>query len=106
MGILGGVCGLLFVGLLFWRGISGLQSQRSYFARATIAGSLAACAGLLLHGLVDFNFHIPANALIFLLLSGIATADWMKAPILHFIPTASESSESTLPFSRPITYNI
>ena len=77
-GMVGGVCGLAFIGLLFWRGLASLQSARESFARATVAGSLAACIGLLLHSLVDFNLHIPSNALIFLLLSWIATADWTK----------------------------
>jgi len=77
-GIVGGVCGLAFIGLLFWQGHAKLQSARGSFARAMIAGSLAACTGLLLHSLVDFNLHIPSNALIFLLLSWIATADWTR----------------------------
>ena len=33
-------------------------------------GAVAACCALLAHSLVDFNLHIPANALIFLTLSG------------------------------------
>jgi O-antigen ligase len=77
-GIAGGLCGLSFIGLFFWRGRVGLQSAGGYFARAMIAGSLVACAGLLLHSLVDFNLHIPSNALIFLLLSCIATNNIAK----------------------------
>ena len=72
---MGGVCGLAFIGLLFWQGLASLQSARGSFARAAIAGSLAACVGLLLHSLVDFNLHIPSNALIFLLLACTATAN-------------------------------
>ncbi len=74
-GLIGGICGLSFIGLLFWQGLASLQSARDSFARATVAGSLAACAGLLLHSLVDFNLHIPSNALIFLLLASTATAN-------------------------------
>jgi hypothetical protein len=73
-GLIGGICGLSFIGLLFWQGLASLQSARGLFARATIAGSLAACAGLLLHSLVDFNLHIPSNALIFVLLAFTATS--------------------------------
>ncbi|MGC2330313.1 MAG: O-antigen ligase family protein [Candidatus Acidiferrales bacterium] len=73
-GLVGGLCGLSFVGLLFWRGLANLQVAERAFARATLAGALAACAGLLVHSLVDFNLHIPSNALIFLLLACIATA--------------------------------
>ncbi len=72
-GLVGGLCGLSFIGLLYWRGLAGLQFAENAFARAIVAGSLAACAGLLLHSLVDFNLHIPSNALIFLLLACIAT---------------------------------
>jgi O-antigen ligase len=95
-GILGGVCGLSFIGLLFWRGMAGLQFAGGHFARAMIAGSLAACSGLLLHSLVDFNLHIPSNILIFLLLSCIATADWPNASLYRSVPPTSESNESTL----------
>ncbi len=87
-GIVGGMCGLAFIGLLFWQGLAKLRSAERLFARAMIAGSLAACVGLLLHSLVDFNLHIPSNALIFLLLSIIVTVDWTKM----FVLRTSESS--------------
>jgi O-antigen ligase len=74
-GLVGGLCGLSFIALLFWRGLASLQFAERAFARAILAGSLAACAGLLVHSLVDFNLHIPSNALIFLLLACIATAE-------------------------------
>src|SRR5208282_2806349 len=74
-GVVGGLIGLSFVGLLIWRGLASLQLAGSSLARAIIAGSLAACCGLLLHSLVDFNFHIPSNGLTFLLLSSIAAAE-------------------------------
>ena len=77
-GVLGGLIALSFIGLLLWRSLANLQFAGSSLARAIIAGSLAACSGLLLHSLVDFNLHIPSNALIFLLLSCFATADWTK----------------------------
>ena len=86
-GIVGGMCGLAFIGLLFGR-VSQFAVCRRLFARAMIAGSLAACVGLLLHSLVDFNLHIPSNALIFLLLSIIVTVDWTKM----FVLRTSESS--------------
>jgi hypothetical protein len=31
------------------------------------------CIGLLIHSMVDFNLHIPSNALLFLLLAAMAT---------------------------------
>jgi O-antigen ligase len=74
-GVLGGLIGFSFIGLLLWRGLASLQFAGSSLARAIIAGCLAACSGLLLHSLVDFNLHIPSNGLIFLLLSCVATAE-------------------------------
>jgi O-antigen ligase len=74
--IVGGLIGLSFIGLFSWRGLASLQLARSSLARAIIVGSLAACSGLLVHSLVDFNLHIPSNTVIFLFLSCLATADW------------------------------
>jgi O-antigen ligase len=73
-GLAGGLCGLAFLVLFFWQNLNNLQASRGRLPPAVIAGSLAACAGLLLHSLVDFNLHIPANALIFLLLASLATS--------------------------------
>lgn len=73
-GVVGGLCGLGFIVLLFWIGLQNLRSAADRSRRAIVAGSLAACAGLLLHSLVDFNLHIPANALLFLLLAWLATS--------------------------------
>jgi hypothetical protein len=42
---------------------------------------------LLVHSLVDFNLHIPANLLLFLLMSLLATAE-----IQQGVPARSRSS--------------
>jgi O-antigen ligase len=84
-GIAGGLCGMSFVGLLFWRGLVNLRSSQRRAAKAVYAGSLAACCGLLLHSLVDFNLHIPANALIFLVLAAIATLEITESGTKHFL---------------------
>ncbi len=105
-GIVGGVFGLSFFLLLFWLGFSNLQSQCTPFARAAVAGALTSCTGLLLHGLVDFNFHIPANGLIFLLVSCIATLGHRKVSRYRHVALAAESSQSDLPFSASVTHNI
>jgi O-antigen ligase len=78
-GLVGGVCGALFVGLLFRRGFANFQVATGGSARALIAGPLTACAGMLLHSLVDFNLHIPSNALIFVLLAFLATTRMSEA---------------------------
>jgi hypothetical protein len=44
--------------------------------------------GLLVHSFSDFNFHIPANALIFMLLAALATSS--SAPLGPLpVPTSS-----------------
>lgn len=66
-GIAGGICGLLFLIGLFCEAQSRLKEEQSPFSQAIHAAGIVACFGLLVHGLVDFNFHIPANGLLFLL---------------------------------------
>jgi O-antigen ligase len=66
-GVIGGLCGLGFLALLFWTGWKILTAEREAMNLAFHAGALVACFGLLVHATVDFNFHIPSNALIFLL---------------------------------------
>jgi O-antigen ligase len=83
-GLVGGVCGALFMGLLFRRGFANFQVAAGGSARALVAGPLAACTGMLLHSLVDFNLHIPSNALIFLLLAFLTTTKTNEA--LHLTP--------------------
>ena len=89
-GVVGGVCMLGFIALLFQRGLSNLRSAKNPVSRSFYAGALVACAGLLLHSLVDFNMHIPSNALLFLLLAGLATFGRAKAEAVQ--PWASAPS--------------
>lgn len=73
-GIIGGICGALFLGLLFresW--LRFLQAKRPADLAYHI-GAFAACCGLFAHSFVDFNLHIPSNALIFFLQSALATS--------------------------------
>ena len=72
-GLIGGAFGLAFVALLFWFGYVNVRSHNSE-GRAFYASSLAACAGILLHSFVDFNLHLPSNALLFLIYAGLATS--------------------------------
>ena len=79
-GIVGGLCALGFVVLLFRRALTSLQSDQSAFILAARTGALVACSGLLLHSLVDFNLHIPSNALLFALLASLATSSLERQP--------------------------
>ena len=73
-GLMGGACAALLIGLLFRHGINRLRFARRSTSQAFHAGALVGCAGLLIHGLVDFNFHILSNALLFLLMAALATS--------------------------------
>jgi O-antigen ligase len=72
-GILGGLCWLAFLILWFWYSWKNIAQDRDKRYLAYHAGAFVACFGLLAHGTVDFNFHIPSNALIFLLQAALAT---------------------------------
>jgi O-antigen ligase len=74
-GLAGGLCGLSFIALLFSQATAKLRRARDGASRAVYAGCLAACTGLLLHSLVDFNLHIPSNGLLFLLMACLATSE-------------------------------
>ena len=72
-GILGALCGLAFLWFLFRQARTCFAAEQGHFSRAIHAGAIAALCGLLLHSLVDFNLHIPSNALLFLLQAHLAT---------------------------------
>ncbi len=74
-----------FAGSFFWSSFFGCPGK-FYVAGdprnfAYHAGALVACLGLLVHAGVDFNFHIPSNALIFLLQAALATTVFPALPL-------------------------
>ncbi len=73
-GLLGGFCGMTFLWLLYRESRKAFLSEQGHFSRALHAGAIAAVCGLLIHSFVDFNLHIPSNALLFLLQAYIATS--------------------------------
>lgn len=73
-GVLGALCGIVFLWLLFRESLGRFNSEQSHFSRALHAGAIVACGGLLLHSFVDFNLHIPANAILFLIQAQLATS--------------------------------
>ncbi len=73
-GIAGGICCLWFLGILFVESVKGLKELGSSFGAALNLSGLVGCCGLLVHSLVDFNLHIPANALLFFVSAHLATA--------------------------------
>jgi tetratricopeptide (TPR) repeat protein len=57
------------VSLKFWR---PLRADQRWHDRVMVGTGFAAWAALLVHSLVDFNLHIPANAHLFFALTGLA----------------------------------
>ena len=78
-GIVGILCCAWFLAMLFWHSLRQvLRSDRSFAAALHLSG-LIACTGFLVHSMVDFNLHIPANALLFFWMAFLATASLSSA---------------------------
>lgn len=73
MGLFGALCGAVFLWILFRDARKCFAAEQGHFSRAIHAAAITAICGLLLHSLVDFNLHIPSNALLFLLQAHLAT---------------------------------
>jgi len=73
-GVLGGLCCAWFLGVLLSQSLKRLRQLHDSFAGALQLSGLVACAGFLVHGLVDFNLHIPSNAFLFFLMAHLATS--------------------------------
>jgi O-antigen ligase len=73
-GIIGGLFGLAFLIILYRQGMRNLRRAQTPLTRSLYAGGLVACTGILVHELVDFNLHIPSNALIFLVIAYLTTS--------------------------------
>ncbi|OLC97964.1 MAG: hypothetical protein DMG35_04070 [Acidobacteria bacterium] len=74
-GGLGGLCCAWFLVVLLRRSLVRLRHNDYSFAGALQLSGMVACAGILVHALVDFNFHIPSNLLLFFLMAHLATAE-------------------------------
>jgi O-antigen ligase len=79
-GIAGAICGASFVSVLLFISLRQLLQRDKSFAAALHLSGLVACIGLLVHSLVDFNLHIPSNALLFLLMAHLATGEVIPSP--------------------------
>lgn len=79
-GIAGGLCCAWFIGVLLAESLKRLRQLNNSFAGALQLSGFVACSGFLVHSFVDFNLHIPANALLFFLMAHLATAEIRQAP--------------------------
>jgi O-antigen ligase len=80
-GILGGLCCAWFIAILFLVALRSLQEAAHTFAAVLRLAALVGCCGILVHSLVDFNLHIPANAFFFFLMALLATSPLPLAPV-------------------------
>jgi len=90
-GLLGGIFCALFLGVVALNAIKGLAQLGTSFGAALNLSGLIACVGILIHSLVDFNLHIPANALLFFVSAHMATA--RLQPTLPGVPNGQSRSE-------------
>jgi O-antigen ligase len=81
-GFAGALCCALFLFGVFRFALREIGVDRDPFDRAVRAGALIACAGFLIHAMVDFNLHIPSNALLFFLQAQIASSSTAIAPVI------------------------
>ena len=73
--------GILTVGIMLWLLVaafrSGIQKIRATGSRLTLGiclGSLTGIVAIIGHSVVDFNLHVPANAILFTVLAGLLMA--------------------------------
>ena len=72
-GIVGFACAAAFLLLLCRVAIRNSRLWRSEIQSSMATAAFIGCLGLLIHGVVDFNLQIPANAAFFFALAALAT---------------------------------
>lgn len=73
-GVVGAALGLFFIIVLFRTGFARRETHDD-FRRGVSTGALAGCFAVLVHSFFDFTLHTTSNALLFLVLAGLATVD-------------------------------
>jgi len=86
-GIAGGLCCALFLGLLLFHSWQQLSGGKASFAVVLNLCGLVACAGFLVHSVVDFNLRLPANAQLFFLVATLATSTIIPVNAAGTAPT-------------------
>jgi O-antigen ligase len=96
-GLVGAFCCACFLGVLFFCSLKQLLVTDKSFAAALHLSGLVACCGFLVHSLVDFNLHIPGNALLFFLMALLATTQIPQSPAnRHSRPSAATQTKSLI----------
>jgi len=73
-GLVGVLLWLWFFAAWFRHVLGRIRRRRSRYHRLVSIGALGGVVALLLHGLVDFNLRVGANAFLFFVLAGLAVA--------------------------------
>jgi len=74
-GIAGGILVLASLALFFRLAFFQMRERLRHSAGWISLGAAVGCCGLLVHSFVDFNLHVPANALWFAMAASVAQAD-------------------------------
>ncbi|HMD19020.1 MAG TPA: O-antigen ligase family protein [Alloacidobacterium sp.] len=82
-GIVGFTFAIAFVALLCREGIRNLKHWRTDTQASVVLAAFIGCIGLMVHGFVDFNLQIPANASFFFALSALVTSRFNKPEARH-----------------------
>src|SRR5260370_30189818 len=93
-GLIGALLCASFLGLLFFTSLKQLLVTDNSFAAALHLSGLVACCGFLVHSLVDFNLHMPGNALLFFLIALLSTAPIPQSPANRHTRSQSEALEN------------
>ncbi len=73
-GVAGGFCCALFLSLLLFHAMRHLSGAGTGFSSVLNLSGLVACVGFMVHSFVDFNLHLPVNALLFFIMATLATS--------------------------------
>jgi len=93
-GLAGAACCMWFLGVLFFASLKQLLTTDNSFAAALHLSGIVACCGFLVHSLVDFNLHIPGNALLFFLVALQSTTSMPRDPSKRRSRSREETQEN------------
>jgi O-antigen ligase len=79
-GVVGGLFSAWFIGWVLLTSLKGLAEPGNAFGSVLNLSGLIAFCGMLVHSVVDFNLHIPANALLFFLSARLAVVRLNSGP--------------------------
>ena len=79
-GLAGGLCCGWFLWVLATRAYRNIRRPENSLASVLNMAGLVACGGFLTHSVVDYNLHIPSNALLFFLAATLAAASVGPSP--------------------------